>query len=76
MMVMTAYLLELLQLIGFLVAFIVPGNDFVYSHPFFPPITTIVLRLFFCFATTILASILYKLGEQQAAATNLQVSFE
>ena len=73
--VLTSYFLEIVQCIGFLVAFSTPGTDFSDNHPLFTPIFTLLFRGFFCIATTILASILYKLGEQQAAAKKLQNSF-
>jgi hypothetical protein len=73
--VLTVYFLQMVQCIGFLVAYSAPGQDFNESHPLFSPIFIILFRFFFCVATTILASILYKLGEQQAAAKNLKESF-
>jgi hypothetical protein len=73
--VLTVYFIQIVQCIGFLVAFSTPGKDFSVNHPLFAPILIILFRFFFCVATTILASILYKLGEQQAAAKNLQESF-
>jgi hypothetical protein len=69
--VLTSYFMELVQCIGFLVSFSTPGTDFSDNHPLFTPIFTLLFRGFFCIATTILASILYKLGEQQAAAKKL-----
>jgi hypothetical protein len=73
--VLTVYFLQIVQCIGFLVSFSTPHTDFGDSHPLFAPIFSIIFRFFFCVATTILASILYKLGEQQTAAKNLQESF-
>ena len=70
-----AYFLQIVQSIFYLVAFSAPGNDFNNSHPLFNPISDALFKLFFCVATTILASILYRLGEQQAAAKNLKESF-
>lgn len=72
---MTAYFVLLLQSIGFSVVFSVPGSDFSDSHDLFFPIFKIIFNFFYCAATTILASIMYKLGEQQHEAENLKESF-
>ena len=69
--ILTAYSLEFVECIGFLVGSTMPLNDFNVSHPLFYPIVSVLFRLFFCIGTTILASILYKLGEDQAAAKTL-----
>jgi hypothetical protein len=66
--VMTAYFLLLIECIGWLVLFSVPGSDFGDSHDLFVPISKILFNVFYCAATTILASIMFKLGEQQFAA--------
>ena len=65
---MTAYFLLLIECIGWLVSFSVPGSDFGDSHDLFAPIIKILFNAIYCVATTILASIMFKLGEQQFAA--------
>ena len=72
---MTAYFVLLVQCIGLSVVFSVPGSDLNDSHDLFFPIFKIIFNFFYCAATTILASIMFKLGEQQYEAENQLESF-
>lgn len=75
LIVITAYFVLLLQSIGFSVVLSDYGNIFSASDELIFAIFKIIFNFFYCAATTILASIMYKLGEQQHEAENLKESF-